>query len=74
MFIDQIYWTFMHWTLPPLLVIDVMSCVGFLVVGKVTADLRPVKGDTMVVADWALIDATAAEDIIEAAIAPWTTK
>lgn len=39
--------TCMHWTLPPLLAMEVMSLLVFLVAGKAEEDLKPVKGATM---------------------------
>lgn len=62
--------TFMHWTLPPLLAMEVMSLLVFLVAGKAEEDLRPVKGATMLA--WARLArfavATVADEIIEEAI------
>ena len=61
--------TCMHWTLPPLLAMEVMSLLAFLVTGKAEVDLRPLNGATMLA--WAgerLTVVTAADEIIEEAI------
>jgi len=58
----------MHLTLPPLLAMEVMSRFCFLETGKEAADLRPVKGATMLACAPLPRVATAADDITEEAI------
>lgn len=57
----------MQLTLPPLLAMEVMSLLAFLVTGKPAMDLRPVNGATMLA--WLTV-VTAGEEIIEEAIFP----
>lgn len=61
----------MHWTLPPLLEMEVMSLFSFLETGKAEEDLRPVNGATMVA--WAeaaprFTEAMVADETMEKAI------
>jgi len=54
--------TCIQFTLPPLLVMEVMSLLVFLVTGKPAEDLRPVNGATKL-AETRLTVVTAAEEI-----------
>lgn len=58
----------MHCTLPPLLGSEVMSLFVFLVTGKAAADLRPVKGATMLACAGEAVVATAADENMDEAM------
>jgi hypothetical protein len=69
-FFHHCFLTCMQCTLPPLLVMEVMSLLTFLETGKPAMDLRPTNGATApdCTLEARLTTVTAEEDIIEEAI------